>query len=60
MIDTIIAAVIVIAAAIFIGRRFFKQFTSGESTCGCGGCGQSGSCGSGQNGPGKPDCCGSR
>ena len=57
MIDTIVVSVIVVVAAAFIGRRFFKQFTSKESTCGCGGCGQAGSCSSIQDSPGKSGCC---
>ena len=60
MTDTIIVATIVIIAAIFIGRRFFKQFTSSETACGCSGCGQSGSCGSTRNNQNDTDCCGKK
>ena len=60
MIDTIVVTVIVVIAAVFIGRRFFRQFTSGESTCNCSGCGQAGSCSSIQDSPDKPECNGSR
>lgn len=60
MIDTIIVAAIVIVAAVFIGRRLYRQFTSSESTCGCSGCGKSDSCGPpGSNSDGS-GCPGSR
>lgn len=58
MIDTIIVAAVVLIAAIFIGRRFFKQFTSTESTCNCSGCGNSGSCGTIKDNPDQNGCCG--
>jgi len=50
MLDTILVGAIVLAAAIFIGRRMYRQFTSKEVGCGCSGCGQSGCCSSGHSG----------
>lgn len=55
MLDTIIVAVIVAVAAVFIGRRLFRQFTSKETACNCSGCGQAGSCQSAGNCPGGTD-----
>ena len=44
MLDTLIVGVIVLVAAVYVGRRVFRQFSSKVSSCGCSGCGSAGSC----------------
>ena len=39
MSDSIIVGAIVLVAAIYVGRRLFRQFTTKSASCGCGGCG---------------------
>lgn len=43
--DNIIVGIVILAAVIFIGRKFYLSFT-GQGGCGCGG-GCGGGCGSG-------------
>lgn len=39
MSDSIIVGAIVLAAAVYVGRRIYRQFTARSASCGCGGCG---------------------
>ena len=45
MIENIIVGVIVLAAVVYVGNRFYKQFFSKTPGCGCSGCGKANSCG---------------
>lgn len=57
MFDTLIVGVIVLGAALFVGRYLYNQFTAKANACGCSGCGQAGSCGSIQSSPETPGEC---
>lgn len=50
MLDTILVSAIVLVAAIYVGRRIYRQFTSGESSCGCSGCSGASTCPSANRG----------
>lgn len=59
MIDTLLVSIVVLAAAIYVGIRFYRQFFSGTASCGCSGCGKQGNCGSIQSTP-DVSCCSSK
>lgn len=42
--QTLVVVLIVVGAAFFLGRTFFKSAREGTCPGGCGGCSQSGSC----------------
>jgi hypothetical protein len=39
MLDSLIVGAIIVVAALFVGRRLYKQFTAKTPGCGCAGCG---------------------
>jgi uncharacterized membrane protein len=57
MIDTLIVGIIVLAAAVYVGRRLYRQFSSRSAACGCNGCASSASCkAAGAGGKPSPGC----
>lgn len=57
MLDTILVIAIVAIAALYVGRRLYRQFSAKTPSCGCSGCGQARQCGSIKDAPGKPEGC---
>ena len=58
MLENILIAIIVVAAAFFVGRRFRNSFTgkkAGGCGCGCSGCGSNASGAPGCDHPPKAD-----
>ncbi len=47
--QTVVVVLIVVGAALFLGRTFLKSAREGSCPGGCGGCSQSGSCATWQN-----------
>ncbi|MBC16268.1 MAG: FeoB-associated Cys-rich membrane protein [Desulfovibrio sp.] len=59
MMENIIVGVIVLAAVVYVGNRFYKQFFSKSPSCECAGCGKSSSCGSIKDSPDNNSKCNS-